>query len=63
MKEDPRSRVACETLVTTWIALIAGEITTKAQINYQDIARGTIRDIGYTDAGMGFDYHAPWWSL
>lgn len=55
-KEDPRSRVACETLVTTGLALIAGEITTKAQINYQDVVRETIRDIGYTDASMGFDY-------
>ncbi|MEK7772946.1 MAG: methionine adenosyltransferase, partial [Deltaproteobacteria bacterium] len=56
LKEDPHSRVACETLVTTGIALIAGEITTKAQINYQDVVRETIRDIGYTDASMGFDY-------
>ncbi|MBI5642453.1 MAG: methionine adenosyltransferase [Deltaproteobacteria bacterium] len=56
LKEDPKSRVACETLVTTGLALIAGEITTKAQINYQDIVRETIRDIGYTDAAMGFDY-------
>ncbi len=56
LKEDPKSRVACETLVTTGIALIAGEITTKAQINYQDVVRETIRDIGYTDASMGFDY-------
>ncbi|MBI5826971.1 MAG: methionine adenosyltransferase [Deltaproteobacteria bacterium] len=55
-KEDPRSRVACETLVTTGLALIAGEITTKAHINYQDVVRETIRDIGYTDASMGFDY-------
>lgn len=56
LKEDPRSRVACETLVTTGLALIAGEITTKAQLNYPDIVRETIRDIGYTDAEMGFDY-------
>jgi S-adenosylmethionine synthetase len=56
LKEDPKSRVACETLVTTGIALIAGEITTKAHANYQDIVRETIRDIGYTDAAMGFDY-------
>ncbi len=56
LKEDPHSRVACETLVTTGLALIAGEITTKAQINYQDVVRETIRDIGYTDAAMGFDY-------
>ncbi|MBI5492120.1 MAG: methionine adenosyltransferase [Deltaproteobacteria bacterium] len=56
LKEDPHSRVACETLVTTGLALIAGEITTKAQVNYQDVVRETIRDIGYTDAAMGFDY-------
>ncbi len=56
LKEDPKSRVACETLVTTGLALIAGEITTKANINYQDVVRETIRDIGYTDASMGFDY-------
>lgn len=56
LKEDPKSRVACETLVTTGLALIAGEITTKAQLNYPDIVRETIRDIGYTDASMGFDY-------
>ncbi|MBI5587274.1 MAG: methionine adenosyltransferase [Deltaproteobacteria bacterium] len=56
LKEDPKSRVACETLVTTGLALIAGEITTRAQINYQDVVRETIRDIGYTDASMGFDY-------
>ena len=56
LKEDPKSRVACETLVTTGLALIAGEITTRAQLNYQDIVRETIREIGYTDASMGFDY-------
>ncbi len=56
LKEDPRSRVACETLVTTGLALVAGEITTKARIDYQDIVRHTIRDIGYTDSSMGFDW-------
>ncbi|HEY4707022.1 MAG TPA: methionine adenosyltransferase [Thermodesulfobacteriota bacterium] len=56
LKEDPNSRVACETLVTTGVAIIAGEITTKARIDYQDIVRETIKDIGYTDAAMGFDY-------
>ncbi len=56
LKEDPHSRVACETLVTTGLALIAGEITTKAVLNYPDIVRETIKDIGYTDAEMGFDY-------
>lgn len=56
LKEDPRSRVACETLVTTGLALVAGEITTKARIDYQDVIRQTIRDIGYTDSSMGFDW-------
>src|SRR3989304_2641545 len=56
LKEDPRSRVACETLVTTGVAIIAGEITTKARLDYQDIVRETIKGIGYTDASMGFDY-------
>ena len=57
LAQDPKSRVACETLVTTGLALIAGEITTKAQVNYPEVVRNTIRDIGYTDAGMGFDAH------
>lgn len=56
IKEDPKSRVACETLVTTGLALVAGEITTRASINYADVVRETIRDIGYTDASMGFDW-------
>ncbi len=56
LREDPKSRVACETLVTTGLALIAGEITTRASINYTDIVRETIREIGYTDASMGFDW-------
>ncbi|MEE8574920.1 MAG: methionine adenosyltransferase, partial [Thermodesulfobacteriota bacterium] len=50
------SRVACETLLTTGLALIAGEVTTNARVDYQDIVRQTIKDIGYTDAAMGFDY-------
>lgn len=56
LEQDPKSRVACETLVTTGLALIAGEITTKAQVNYQDVVRNTIKDIGYIDPSMGFDY-------
>jgi len=50
---DPRSRVACETMVTTGIAIIAGEISTKAQINYTDVVRQVINDVGYTDDKMG----------
>ena len=57
LTQDPKSRVACETLVTTGLALIAGEITTKAQVNYAEVVRNTIRDIGYTETSMGFDAH------
>ena len=53
--QDPMSRVACETTVGTGIALICGEITTKAEIDYEKIARDAIREIGYTDPAMGFD--------
>lgn len=55
LSQDPKSRVACETLVTTGLALIAGEITTKAIVDIPDLVRDTIRSIGYTDAAMGFD--------
>jgi S-adenosylmethionine synthetase len=50
---DPMSRVACETLVTTGIAIVAGEITTKANIDYSSVVRDVIRDVGYTDDEMG----------
>lgn len=56
LKEDPLSRVACETLVTTGLALVAGEITTRALPDYQAVVRETIKDIGYTDSSMGFDW-------
>jgi len=52
---DPTSRVACETMLTTGLVVIAGEITTKAHIDYNGIARGVIGDIGYTRAKFGFD--------
>ena len=52
---DPAARVACETLVTTGLAVIAGEITTSAYVHLPDVVRDTIRKIGYTDAGYGFD--------
>jgi len=52
---DNKARVACETLVTTGLALIAGEITTSAEVDYRDVVRGTIRDIGYTGSEIGFD--------
>ncbi len=55
LKEDPRGRVACETLVTTGLVVVAGEITTTAHVDYADIARQVIRDVGYTRAKFGFD--------
>jgi S-adenosylmethionine synthetase len=55
LTDDPTSRVACETLLTTGLVIIAGEITTKAQIDYNGIARKVIGDIGYTRAKYGFD--------
>jgi S-adenosylmethionine synthetase len=56
MRQDPRGRVACETLVTTGLVMIAGEITTSASLDFIDIARRTVRDIGYTKADHGFHY-------
>ena len=56
MQEDPTGRVACETLVTTGLAFVAGEITTTCYADIPNIVRETIRDIGYTDATFGFDY-------
>ena len=55
LTEDPTGRVACETLVTTGLVMVAGEITTKAVLDYSDIARDVIRDVGYTRAKYGFD--------
>ncbi len=52
---DPTARVACETLVTTGMAVVAGEITTRTYVHIPDIVRGTIQSIGYTDANFGFD--------
>jgi S-adenosylmethionine synthetase len=55
LSEDATGRVACETLVTTGLVVVAGEITTKARIDFQQVARETIREIGYTRAKYGFD--------
>ncbi len=55
LEKDPTARVACETLVTTGLAVIAGEITTTATINFQQIIRDTIDDIGYNNATFGYD--------
>ena len=57
MAKDPVGRVACETIVTTGLALIAGEITTESYVDIPHIARDTIKQVGYTDASYGFDYH------
>lgn len=56
IKGDPGSRVACETLVTTGLVVVAGEITSNTIVNYQDVARQTIKEIGYVEPGMGFDW-------
>ena len=55
LEQDPLGRVACETLVTTGTAVIAGEITTTAIVNYKKIIRDTINDIGYNNASFGYD--------
>ncbi len=54
MRDDPTGRVACETLVNTGLVVVSGEITTDTYVDIQDIARSTIREIGYTDADLGF---------
>ena len=56
LEQDKNSRVACETLVTTGMALIAGEITTNAIVNYPEVVRNTIKEIGYNHHSMGFDW-------
>ncbi|HKK99641.1 MAG TPA: methionine adenosyltransferase [Desulfotignum sp.] len=56
MAEDKRCRVACETLVTTGLAMVAGEITTDCYVEIPEIVRNTIRDIGYNSSTMGFDW-------
>ena len=55
LAQDPNSRVACETLVTTGLVVLAGEITTNAIVDFQEVARAAIRDVGYTRAKYGFD--------
>ena len=56
LAEDPKARVACETLVSTGLVVISGEITTSAHINYREIAQDTVRRIGYDNSDIGFDY-------
>lgn len=55
IEQDPDSRVACETLITTGLVVISAEITTKSQVDIRQVARDTIGEIGYTDSAMGFD--------
>src|SRR5579862_9384347 len=57
LRDDPFGRVACETLVNTGLVVVSGEITTDTYVDIQDLARETIKRIGYTDAEFGFDYH------
>ncbi len=57
LRDDPTGRVACETLVNTGLVVVSGEITTNTYVDIQEIARETIKKIGYTDALYGFDYH------
>jgi S-adenosylmethionine synthetase len=56
LTDDPNGRVACETLVNTGLIVVSGEISTSTYVDIQEIARSTVRDIGYTDANFGFDY-------
>lgn len=58
LEQDPYSRVACETMVAPGLVVVAGEITTKAHISYQEIVRKTVREIGYDDVALGFDYRS-----
>jgi S-adenosylmethionine synthetase len=57
LRDDPEARVACETATTTGTVFVLGEITTSTYVDFQDVIRETVRDIGYTDARYGFDFH------
>lgn len=58
LAQDPNSRVACETLVSTGMAVVAGEVTTEAYVEIPNVVRATIADIGYTDPKLGFDHES-----
>ena len=57
LEQDSGSRVACETMVTTGMVVVAGEVTTKAWVDMQKVVRDTVEEIGYTDSNMGFDFN------
>ena len=57
LAQDPRGRVACETLLTTGLVVVAGEITTSCYVDIPELVRNTIKDIGYIDSALGFDCH------
>lgn len=56
LEQDPKGRVACETLLTTGLVVVAGEISTTAKVNFSEVARDAIKKIGYDDSAKGFDY-------
>src|SRR5919205_2759501 len=56
LREDPNARVACETATTTGLVVVLGEISTSTYVDFQQVVRDTVRDIGYTKAEYGFDY-------
>src|SRR5260221_5048403 len=58
LTQDPESRVACETMASRGFVVVTGEITTRAQIDFQEVVRAVVRDIGYTDPEVGFDHNS-----
>ena len=58
LRQDTKGRVACETLVTVGLVIVGGEISTSAYVDIDDLVRGIIRDVGYTDSSLGFDYES-----